>query len=203
MLALQTGRCCTSYAAAFDATQQQRILFVGDSKTVPASNSWPISLVANINAVTSPSPVFSGDNVAVGAVGADDVASSIAATLAAQPNNHTIICYNIGVNDFGVATEAAWIADVQAVADAIHTRWPAAVFYVMRPWKAGFDSTADTYAGWIDTIAASRTFIELGPDERVWLKGGDNGATNTMDGIHYSAAGQTACAAAWQTTLGF
>jgi hypothetical protein len=40
-------------------------------------------------------------------------------------------------------------------------------------------------------------------DERVWLEGGDDGATMTTDGVHYSSAGQTACAAAWQTVLGY
>lgn len=196
------GRCCTFRAAGFDTVDQQRVLVIGDSKSTSA-NSWPASLVSQINAITTPSPVFALDNVASGASDAEDWADNIATVLAGITTNHTIILYNIGVNDFGIATEAPWIADVQAVADAVHARFPSAIFYIMRPWKQGFDATADTYAGWIDTVKASRSFIELGPDERVWLKSGDDGATNTTDGIHYSAAGQVACAAAWKTVLGY
>lgn len=143
------------------------------------------------------------DNVGVNATGADFWSSNIVAALASQSSNHVIVLYNIGVNDFGLVTEADWIADVEAAADACKTRWPACLFYIMRPWKQGFDANADTFAGYIDTIIAARSFCRLGPDERSWLKGGDNGATNTVDGIHYSAAGQTACAAQWKTVLGY
>lgn len=111
--------------------------------------------------------------------------------------------YNIGVNDFVAGTHAQWVADVEYVADAVHARWPAAIFYITKPWKSGFDSTADTYAGWVDEIVAARTFARVGDDERVWLKGADNGATNTTDGIHYSAAGETAAVTAKKTVLGY
>jgi len=42
----------------------------------------------------------------------------------------------------------------------------------------------------------------LGHDERVWLEGGDDGATMTTDGRHYSAAGQAECAAQWRSVIG-
>lgn len=189
--------------AGFDATNQQRILFIGDSKTYTGGNTWPASLVSNLNVAAAPSPQFGGDNPAQAATTAAFWAANIGATLATEKDNHVIVLYNIGVNDFGSGVEAQWIADVLTVADAVKARWPDAVFYIMRPWKRGFNTTADTYAGWIDQIVAARTFIILGPDERVWLKGSDDGATITTDGIHYSAAGETECAVQWQTVLGF
>lgn len=142
------------------------------------------------------------DDVGVGASTAGYWHTNIDSVLAGQPDNHTSILLNLGVNDFGVATQAAWIADMEYVLDAVHARWPQALVYLMYPWKQSFDSTATTYHGWIDTIIAARTFSRAGPDEAVWLKGADNGATNTTDGIHYSTAGQAAAATQWQTTLG-
>ena len=75
--------------------------------------------------------------------------------------------------------------------------------YITKPWKRGFDSTADTYAGWVDEVIAARPFARAGDDERVWLKGADDGATNTTDGIHYNTAGETAKAAQMKTVLGY
>lgn len=59
-------------------------------------------------------------------------------------------------------------------------------------------------AGWIDAIIADypgRCYA--GHDERIWLEGGDNGATMTYDGTHYSAAGQAECVNQWKTILGY
>ena len=191
----------------FDATNQQRILFIGDSKTLVDFNTWPATLVATINGLAAPSPQYSGDNIGAGATTAGFWATNIDTRLALDPHadkdNHVIVPYSIGVNDFGTATEAQWIADVETVADVVHARWPAALFYISRPWKRGFDATADTYAGWIATILAARSFCRSGDDERVWLKGSDDGATNTTDGVHYSAAGQIEKAAQMKALLGY
>jgi len=35
------------------------------------------------------------------------------------------------------------------------------------------------------------------------LSGGDDGATYTSDGVHYSNAAQTVCAAQWMTAMGY
>ncbi len=128
--------------------------------------------------------------------------------LAGQPNNHTHVVINLGVNDFGIATMGPWIADMETVIDAVHARYPQASIWVMYPWKRSFDATAATYHTWVDQIITDRPFVIAGPDEAVWLKGSDDGATNTYDGIHYSYAsgppnGETACAAQWQTKFGY
>lgn len=113
---------------------------------------------------------------------------------------------NLGVNDIltGLPTEATWIANYQTILDAIHTKWPAVRVGLMLPWLRGYDADSDTVAARIATVQASRsTFTFIGPDERVWLKGADNGTTMTTDGIHYSTAGKAECAAQWKTALGY
>lgn len=176
---------------------------LGDSKSYTGGNSWPATLTTNLNTATSPTTTWAQDNDARAAQTASGEAAVLASDLAAQPANHIAVLFNLGVNDFVGGVEATWIADVQAIADACHVRWPSATFYLMRPWKRSFNATADTYAGWINTVVGSRTFCALGPDERVWLKGADDGAAMTTDGIHYSAAGEAECAAQWKTVLGY
>lgn len=140
----------------------------------------------------------------MGATTAAYYAANIDALIAAEPRNHTDGLYRIGVNDFITGNETDWKADVLYVLDAMKARWPAIQIKISKTWKQGFDSTASTYAGWVDDIVAARSsFVSVGDDERTWLKGADDGATNTTDGVHYSAAGQTAAAAAIQTALGY
>jgi hypothetical protein len=117
---------------------------------------------------------------------------------------HGAVLYNIGVNDFSTATQSQWIADMETTLDAIHAQWPAAIVYIAKPWKRTFDATADTFAGWIETIVAARAFARVGFDERSWLKGADNGNTMTRDGVHYSdPTGEAQAASQWQTIMGF
>jgi hypothetical protein len=116
------------------------------------------------------------------------------------------ILFNLGVNDVweGLPDETTWKADVLYILDAFKAVNPDMVAYVMRPWIRGRDAYCGTLADWIDDVVAARpTWVHLGPDERIWLKGADDGATMTYDGIHYSAAGNAECAAQWQTTLGY
>ncbi len=126
--------------------------------------------------------------------------------LAGRPE-HVAALVNIGVNDFGTSSPGPsvtqWIADMTTVIDAVHAQWPDALVFLMRPWKRGFDARADQFAAAIDIIIAARDFTRLGPDERIWLKGSDNGTTNTTDGIHYSVAGESACVDAWLHSLGY
>lgn len=113
---------------------------------------------------------------------------------------------NIGVNDFSGALpdQTAWQNAMLSLIDRISYRWPDSAIYIMRPWARGFDTRADTMAGWIDNVIAARpTRAALGPDERVWLKGADDGATMTTDGTHYSAAGNAEVVEQWLTTLGY
>lgn len=181
---------------------RRRVLAIGDSKT-SEGNAWPASLAASLTTATSPSPVWGMDGIGVGASTAGYWAANIGAALAAQADNHTAVLVSLGVNDFGTATEAAWKADMLTVMDACAARWPQAIIYVSKPWKRDFDGAADTYAGWVDDIVAARAYAAVGDDERDWLKGADDGATNTSDGVHYSTAGQAAKTAAIQAAMGY
>jgi hypothetical protein len=173
-------------AAAFDTTINNRLYYVGDSKTYRPDNTWGETLAAEL---TADGPIhWAGDNVGVGATTVAYWYINIDASIASQPDNHVVALVSLGVNDFGSISEATWITQYQYIVDAIRARWPAIEIYIMRPWKRNHDAQADMVAGWIDTIVASRSFLHLGPDERIWLKSDDDGATNTYDGIHYRLA---------------
>lgn len=121
-----------------------------------------------------------------------------------------ITLINFGANDYccGMPDQTTWQNKLTELIDKVTLRWPQAEIYVMIPWSRDLDSQADTMAGWIANVVATRPNTHIGPDERVWLKGSDNGATNTEDGIHYShfgnpGPGNTAATAAWTAALGF
>lgn len=111
---------------------------------------------------------------------------------------------NVGVNDLGVTSESDYETYLAYTLDAVHVAWPSCKVRVAYPWKRGYDTQSDTMAGWIDTVLATRgAWASAGHDERVWLKGADNGATMTHDGIHYSTAGNAEAARQWKTVLGY
>lgn len=117
------------------------------------------------------------------------------------------VLLNWGANEMvwaGMPTEATWNGYWYTVLDAIHAKWPGTQCYITRPWAQGQDANADTLAARIATVVAARpTFANEGSDERVWLKGSDNGTTNTTDGVHYSAAGHAASVAPNMTAMGY
>lgn len=113
------------------------------------------------------------------------------------------VLVNLGANDAGTA-EGAYTASLGYVVDAYHTVFPAARVYVSLPWRRGLDVTYDTMAGWISGLVAARAgWCFVADDERSWLEGGDDGVTMTIDGIHYSAAGNTEKTAQMLTVLGY
>lgn len=151
------------------------------------------------------------DNVGIGGATAASLAARVAADLAdaKRYSNTEAALVNVGANDTSLAAdpathEATWEANLGAILDAIHAKWPAARVYVMRPWARGAGVLADTIAAWIAVVLASRPWAANGPDERVWLAGVDDGALMTMDGVHYSFPdGHDECAAQWKTVLGY
>lgn len=116
---------------------------------------------------------------------------------------------NWGVNDMGGGglIDATWISQYGQIIDYLHTRFPNATLVISYPWRQGFDSQSATMHGWIDTVIANCAGIGAtcipGVDEMVTIKGSDNGATATRDGVHYSAAGFSLYAAAMKAILGY
>lgn len=106
----------------------------------------------------------------------------LAATSYAKAPAWIIVC--IGKNDMSsMPTEAAFVADYGYVLDAFAAKWPTAQILIEIPWRSGKDTEANTIAGYLTTIQASRSgFVQLGPDERVYFK--PNVATYSSDGIH-------------------
>lgn len=99
---------------------------------------------------------------------------------------------------------ATWVSQYGSILDYLHARFPNARVWVMYPWRADLPTQSATLHGWIDEVLATRAdFASAGPDEAVWLENGDNGATYTVSGVHYSVAGATECARVWATALGY
>lgn len=152
-----------------------------------------------------PGGTWSNINDAISGSTAASQAARIATITDTLPGPATRVLLNLGVNDWDAgATKAAWESDMTTIIHGIHAKFPSMQVYISRPWQRGHDTDATTYSGWIDDlIAADPSYVHGGDDEAVWLKGGDNGATNTSDGKHYSAAGETAKAAATKTAIGY
>lgn len=118
------------------------------------------------------------------------------------------ILLNLGINNItgvggAVFDETTNKASIQTIISGCVSRWPTCKVYVTKVWGQGYDTECDTFAGWVDDlVAANPANARVGLDERIVIKAGDNGATNTIDGIHYSVAGIAAAAAAWKTIIG-
>lgn len=132
--------------------------------------------------------------------------AAIDADIAAATGTPEYICLNIGANDIAgvMPAEADFKTDLTYILDALNTEWPAAKIYVMRPWVKGDDADSDTLDGWIDTVIATRpTFAYAGPDERVFIKSTDNGATYmSVDNIHPNSLGYALTARQWTADMG-
>lgn len=116
-----------------------------------------------------------------------------------------IVLVNIGTPDLisGLPTEAAMTTNYAYILDAMHAAWPSAAIYCVTPWRQGGDAAANTLAGWIAGVLATRDWTHAGPDERTVIKAADDGAAATYDGVHYSSAGSYTMARAWRSTLGY
>ena len=183
--------------------QRPWLLFFGDSKT--AGKLWPDRLRESV----TPRP-WTLLNQAVGGTNVLSVTSIIATMLLAVPAiaETPTILLNWGVNDMGNYSTngygaATWIPAYLVILDAIRARWATAPIYVTKPWMRTMNVNADFMAGWVDTLVASRANVFVGTDERIYYKGSDDGATNTLEGVHPSPAGEFAIAAAWKVVLGW
>lgn len=113
------------------------------------------------------------------------------------------ILINLGANDVGsLPAEATWKANLTSIIDSFRAKWNC-VIYISRVWRRDFETQCDTLATWIaDVVATYPSGVYVADDERGWLEGGDDGATMTTDGVHYSAAGQVEKVEQMKTVLG-
>lgn len=175
---------------------------LGDSKT--AGDSWQSLLIESLNVVCDNSSLLA--EIAVGGTKWANWALDLPAVLASYSGTPTHVLVNLGANDVALAmVEATVKADIATVLDALNAKWPSAQVGVAHVWRRGYAAECTTLNGWIDAVIADgrEAWTFPGPDETVWLEGGDDGATMTTDGVHYSTAGETENAAQWKTAMGF
>jgi hypothetical protein len=176
--------------------------FIGDSKTANlygGVNPWVANLVAQLNVADERGLYVEEDAPQDWAQGGAGVAQVRA--LVGSLATHTVKSYvdenvfliNIGSCDFPISTsEADFKTNYLAIIDALVTKYTSPKCYLSKPWRRTYDAEATAMAGWIDDIIAARPGVAfVGDNENVWMKGGDDGATMTTDGIHNNnVAGQ-------------
>ena len=183
------------------------ILAIGDSKTGGYGDDvghegYPIRMSATASAfVEYPTRIASGGiTVAL-------MQDEIDVDLAAATGTPEFVLINLGTNDAGsLPIEATWKADYAYILDAIHTKWATAKVYCMRVWNKNHEADCDTMATWLAAIIAPRSaWCYVGPDERVFLKGSDNGVSLTIpaDGVHPNPAGYQVTADQWRLSMGY
>ena len=135
------------------------------------------------------------------AVGGRTVASAqdaVDTELAAITSTIHAILFNLGKNDADDALVAVdWKADLAYILDAMHTKWPSAIISIMKPWRRDYLTPCNNMVTWIGEVIASRLWCSYGPDERIFLEGGDNGVTYTDDGVHPNATGEVLTGQQW------
>lgn len=175
-------------------------------------NTWPETLLAALNALDNPSTIYWTENTprslwAISGASVNSIKAGIDDALVehkVNPSLHrNVFCINLGANT-GVMDSTEFTTNYQYIIDAIVTKWPDAEIYLVTPWIRGYPENIVLLKSWITAlVVANPGNCSLGHDETVWLEGGDNGATMTYDGVHYSTAGQAECANQWKTILGY
>lgn len=186
---------------------------MGDSK-ITATYNWFTSALGTLTTNTPSHPTV--ETPARFAVGGktvkywrDNIDTRIAAETA-RPDKCVII---LGANDLSAGadnytqdgadpTSAVWKANFAYILDALHTWNPSMEIWLGLVWRQGYDSACNTIDDTlIPAVMSGRAYCHLGMDERVYIKAGDNGATNTVDGVHPNAAGNVVYAAQYVTLL--
>lgn len=179
------------------------LFVVGDSKST-SSYKWPEQLRSRLNELGPYNYQETPTRFATGGYTAANMHTYIDANLAAESGTAHTVTINLGANDVNsVPAEATWKADMVGIIDPIRAKWPSAKIYIAKAGRQGFATECNTLAGWIDdVIALYASGVYAGPDERDWMEGGDDYATYTTDGTHYSATGVIECASQWRTIIG-
>jgi len=186
---------------------------LGDSRTT--QGGWQDTLISNLNSATHEIPSWSYriNNTSLDTsviVLSSNVASYLTTPDASLAYPHFVLI-DLGEHDMvgtppgGVPSQTAFQNAYLSLVDAISAKWFSAKLLLDFPWTVALDgSMYTTFKGYIQNVISARSSTcAAGVDQGVTLKGSDNGATNTSDGTHMSAAGKVAYAAAMQTAMGF
>lgn len=191
----------------FTSSVQHAILPYGDSKTYGQGDTNPPAVGQNGYAYyltalmgsgwkETPRIARSGYTVAL-------MKPLIDADIAVRYDAPSHILCNLGANDVNtVIVQASFESDYGYILDAFHERFPDARIIVALVGRQSFDSQCNTLNGYIANVVGARSsFASIGPDERLLLKGSDNYATYTVDGVHPNPAGHVVMAAAWKLAI--
>jgi lysophospholipase L1-like esterase len=192
------------------------IFMVGDSKTVATTDTPTLigylPLMATGMNTSYVSWIEKPTRYAVQGLTMADLKANLPGVLAGLTDVPAYVLINMGVTDLHtspyVPLPVTWQGDYSDVLDMLHVKWPYTKIYIMRVWKRILDSNwiaeiASMDNTFIPALAAARSaYCFVGPDERVFLENGDDGAALTTDGIHPNHAGYVATAAAWRTAIG-
>lgn len=185
--------------------------FMGDSKTADSGLSFQNALISSLQ-TQLPGLFLYPPQRATGGFKVADLDASADAwvnTYATPVDKNLAVQYvliNIGINDITAGTsQASFEASLGSLLDKVHAGFQNAKLYVALVWGRNHDAACDAMDNtWIPNVLSSRSsFAFVGFDERATLKGGDNGVTNTLDGVHPNATGYSAMAVAWKAALGF
>jgi lysophospholipase L1-like esterase len=187
-----------------------RIQCLGDSRTT--FGGWQDLLIAGLNTATNAKPSHSYRTNTEAALDWSVMTLSSNATQYLADSSSSLAYPNIVLIDLGEhdmvngspPTQTAFQNAYLSLIDAIVAKWFDAEIYLDFPWTVALDGTSYTnFKGYIQNVIAARSMCHAGVDQGVTIKGSDNGATNTSDGIHFSTAGKIAYAAAMQTAMGY
>jgi hypothetical protein len=184
------------------------VFCVGDSKTDKGggiTGFWPGYLAHDLRTATglrwSERPLRFG----ISGYTTAQMKTYIDNNLAALTQRPAVICINLGTNDLPILiTESEWKASYTSIIDSLRAKWPGVPIYCAKLWERDSGPDFDTMAGWIDDIIATYpSGVAVGMDERIWLENGDDGATYTTDGCHYSLPAHVVCSQAWIAGMGY
>lgn len=203
----------TGFPAPTVALPPKNILAYGDSKANGSGDAtppvfpyggYPPILTAALQAATGAGWYERPFKIAHGGNTTAQLKALIDADLAAATGTPDYILVNATINDTApLPVEATWKTNYAYILDAFHAKWPNAVILVAYVWGIGRDSDCNTLALWIDAVLSPRPWARVGLDERIVLKGSDNGASAMFDTVHPNRLGYIATAAAWQMSMGY
>lgn len=182
------------------------MFYTGDSKTAV---NWQTGFAALLDAALPSHYYVNNYEHAHEAYKVADLKASIDADLALVSATCHYAFVNIGINDIlnGLPADREQVeSDFRYILDAIHAKWPSCRVMVALIWaRATADGRHDTFDDvWIPSVLSQCLYAEVGVDERIWIEGGDNGVTNTYDGVHYSnPAGYNAISNGWMDAIGY
>lgn len=116
-------------------------------------------------------------------------------------NVRNIFLLDIGAN---CGAQANYPTNLQYTVEAIKAKYANAEIFISFPWVRGMEASNAQLHTYIDNVIALHPdYCFPGDDECIWMEGGDNGATMSTDGVHYSDAGYVAKRAAVRAIIGY